>query len=513
MSAQYDVVVIGSGLGGLTAAALLARAGRKTLLIERNTSVGGAATTYKVGDLVVEAALHATADPQDPSEPKHQILARIGVLDAVRWVPTGPLHEVRGGPFDQPFVLPDNFAAAGEALRARFPAAARGIARVLREMEDIATGLGTLARGRDAFRNRREALAALLKLVPALRDWRLSLSAALDRALGDNEAAKCALAANLGYYHDDPSTLWWLFFAVAQGGFLSSGGRYIHGGSQRLSNAIARAFRTAGGELLLGHTAVEIRLGADGSPAAVIHEHNGERHEARTRAVACNAAPAVLAALLPGKAGNAVATAYDGRARSISLFSLTLGLSRPAADFGVRQYSSILLPSWVRRLADYPANAAILAGAPEAKVPILTLVDYAAIDSGLGGPPYPVSIVGTDRVANWSGLDDATYAEKRRRWQEFIIDAADRTFPGLAAHVVASTFNTARSMQSFLNAPGGSIYGFAPTPPARPVWRGFERSARTPVAGVYLASSYSASGGFTGAIRGGASAAECIIAA
>ena len=38
MENQYDIVVIGSGLGGLTAAALLARAGRKILLIERNNA-------------------------------------------------------------------------------------------------------------------------------------------------------------------------------------------------------------------------------------------------------------------------------------------------------------------------------------------------------------------------------------------------------------------------------------------------------------------------------------------
>jgi phytoene dehydrogenase-like protein len=88
MAESYDVIVIGAGLGGLTAAALLARAGRKTLVVERNASVGGAASTYKVGDLVVEASLHETSDPRDPIDPKHSILARIGVLDAVEWVPT-----------------------------------------------------------------------------------------------------------------------------------------------------------------------------------------------------------------------------------------------------------------------------------------------------------------------------------------------------------------------------------------------------------------------------------------
>ena len=51
---------------GLTAAGLVAQAGRKTLLIERNHDVGGAASTYTAGGLVVEASLHETSDPREP---------------------------------------------------------------------------------------------------------------------------------------------------------------------------------------------------------------------------------------------------------------------------------------------------------------------------------------------------------------------------------------------------------------------------------------------------------------
>ena len=53
--ARYDVVVIGAGLGGLTAGAILARAGRKVLVIERSNSVGGAASSYKSGDRLSKA--------------------------------------------------------------------------------------------------------------------------------------------------------------------------------------------------------------------------------------------------------------------------------------------------------------------------------------------------------------------------------------------------------------------------------------------------------------------------
>ena len=69
MAEGYDVIVIGGGLGGLTAAGLVAQAGRKTLVIERNHDVGGAASTYRAGNLVVEASLHETSDPRDPITP------------------------------------------------------------------------------------------------------------------------------------------------------------------------------------------------------------------------------------------------------------------------------------------------------------------------------------------------------------------------------------------------------------------------------------------------------------
>ena len=70
MSDSYDAIAIGSGLGGLTAAALYARAGHRVLVLERNDEFGGAATTYRHGQLTIEASLHETADLRDPLDPK-----------------------------------------------------------------------------------------------------------------------------------------------------------------------------------------------------------------------------------------------------------------------------------------------------------------------------------------------------------------------------------------------------------------------------------------------------------
>jgi phytoene dehydrogenase-like protein len=513
MAERYDVIVIGAGLGGLTAAALLARAGRRTLLIERNESVGGAASTYTVGDLAVEASLHETSDPAHPLDPKHSILAHLGVLDAVEWVPTGPIYEVRGGPVGQPLVLPDGFATAQAVLADRFPSARSGISSMLGDIERITVGLGTLARRREAFRNPREGFGALLKLAPMVRDWRRSVGEVFARVFGGDEAVKCALAANLPYWHDDPDTLWWVLFAVAQGGYLASGARYVRGGSARLSNALAQATTTAGGEIILGRQVTGVRLGTDGCPTGIVHVGRQGHDPAAAGApiIVANAAPGVLAAMLPALAREHFWSAYAGHRQSISLFSATFGLSVRPRALGFRNYSTILLPTWMKALSDHRRSADLLGAAPSDEQPLLTVVDYSAIESGLGGPPYPVSAVGVDRLANWSGLGKEARDAKRNLWSRAIIAAIDREFPGFAAQVVASVFSTALSMHNYLNAPQGAIYGFAPLPPSTPIWRGTGRSTKTPIRGLYLASSYAGSGGFTGAILAGSNAAEQVL--
>ena len=71
MSRQFDAIVIGSGLGGLTAGALYARAGHRVLVLERNRNFGGAATVYRHGALAIEASLHEI-DGLDPEDPKKE---------------------------------------------------------------------------------------------------------------------------------------------------------------------------------------------------------------------------------------------------------------------------------------------------------------------------------------------------------------------------------------------------------------------------------------------------------
>lgn len=495
---RTDVVVIGAGLGGLTAGAILARDGRHIVVIERSNSVGGAASSYKVGDLFVEGSLHLTGDPNHPHDPKHSALIRAGALEGVQWVPAGALYELRGGPLGAPFVLPDDFDSARTALISRFPDAASAIDRLLDEMRRLAMAAGG-------------GLDAVFRLAPEFPDWSVSLADKLQSLFGDDEALKCAIAANLGYVHDDTATQWWVPFAIMQGGLLLGGARFVQGGSQRLSSAIARAIRKAGGDVLLRRIVSSIDIGEAGAPSRVTHtaRDGSDPQTIEAAIVIGNAAPATLASLMPAPQAARLTDSYADRPLGLSLFALTLGLSAPPRDFGVSSFVTQLLPDWMRALASYADGKTLMANEPGNLMPPLALADYAAIDSGVPAPPYVLSVVGPDRLENWSGLSQDDYRAKRARWQQAIIEHLDRHYPGLAAAVTASSFNVALSVKQYLGAPEGSVYGFAPLPPdtsGKPY-----RTPRTVLPGLYLASSYSGLGGHSGAIQSAALCAEMIM--
>ena len=507
----FETVVIGSGLGGLTAAALLAKSGRKVCVIERNHSVGGAASAFKTGALTIEPALHQTADPHDPSEPKHAILIELGLLDEIEWVPVDPFFSVKGGPVGDIFDLPVGFDAAHEALSRRFPKSRDGFARLLGAMEEIHSGVASLIKAGEE-RSFGKLLRAGFKLRGLVHDWRASTAEILQRFLGDDEAAKFAVAGNVGYYADDPRHMAWPFFAMAQGGYLKAGGTFIKGGSRVLSMKLAKAVIKAGGSVLLGRDVAGIDFDGGGRPAHVRHVDSGSRADEQRVAVKqvfANCAPHVLAHMLPTAERALIERAYAGRALSTSLFTAHFGVNVPPAKLGLDRYGLIALPEWMTSLNQTGENARMFSTNPGNRLPSYGLANYGAIDSGLAGDgPILVSVAGLDRFDNWAALSHEDEKDRRERWLDAFQAALDRDYPGFAAAVSERLFLNARSMHNFMNTPGGAVYGFAPLPFERGIWAGVPRSPRTPIPGIYLASSFAESGGFTGAMNSGADAAR-----
>ncbi|MBF0439980.1 MAG: NAD(P)-binding protein, partial [Magnetococcales bacterium] len=78
----FDAIIIGSGLGGLVAGALLTQGGKRVQVLERHDKFGGAATTFKRRDLQVEASL-CIMDGLDSMDFKTPLFAKLGVAETV----------------------------------------------------------------------------------------------------------------------------------------------------------------------------------------------------------------------------------------------------------------------------------------------------------------------------------------------------------------------------------------------------------------------------------------------
>jgi len=507
----FDVVVIGSGLGGLAAGALLAKAGYSVCLLERNFSLGGAASVYKVGGLTVEASLHQTSDPRNPRDVKHHLLSELGVLDEIEWLPTGPLYKAQGGPLDAPFELPQGFEAAHDALASRFPDKRAAIGSVLHDMEQIYDSLWQLKQAREEG-SFAKFTRGLSELKPAAKDWNSTLGEVFEREFAGCEALKCALGANLLYFGDDPDKTWWVYFALAQGANIASGSAYIKGGSRQLSLKLAKVITKNGGAVKLGRLANAIETDADGDATYVRHvaRKSGEDEERiKARVVMANCAPHVAAAMLPDADAARMNALYLPREISTSLFCANFGLKQKPSSVGMTSFSTISLPASMTRFAQYSEGARAMSALPAGALPLYATANFTAVDSQLWDePPILVSVLGLDRVDNWRGLAREEAAERRERWMDAIAAQLDREHPGFADLVVERALLNANSMAGYLNTPEGAVYGFAPLAPEAPILAGFPRTPQTPLRNLFLASAFGGEHGFNGALLSGAEAAR-----
>lgn len=502
---KFDAIVIGSGLGGLTAGALYARAGHRVLVLERNDNFGGAATVYRHGGLAIEASLHAI-DGLDEADVKLPVLRSLGLDKKLSFIDVGNLYEVRGPIIGTPFALPHGMDAAYRALAERFPRHADALREYLQRIAATREAVRFAASHQDDTGWwLRHAPEAVSQVWPLIREGHATVGEVLGELFGADEAVKAAVAANLGYFHDDPDRMSFLSYAIPQASYLMGGGHYLRGGSAALTNALVAIIRDAGGVVEAGREVDTLLVNFTGFSGVRHRARGGEDVQFDYAPVAFgNAAPQRLAEMLPESVREHFAAQYTRRSLSISLWTVSIGLDRPASEFGVRHYSTFILPKWMTALSGLCESSAVIAQPDGNRLPPYVFVDYQRVDSGLNASaPYLGSFCGIDRIENWHGLNSWEKTRRKEHWMDRLIEDLDREFPGIASAVVHREMSTAETFEHYLNTPGGAVYGFAPEGGVADV---FSFSPRTRVQNLWLASAYTFGGGFTGAMLGGAAA-------
>ncbi len=514
---NFDVIVIGGGLGGLTAGAKLAREGKKVLLIEQHTVPGGCATTFKRKGFLVEAGLHEM-DGLDPQDPKMEIFRELGVFDHVQFIEVPELYRFTHGRTD--IVIPAKSEEAIKVLVRQFPDEEKGIRKYFRTIMAIRSEANRLPVEKWKLRlqmplfpllyphlsvatNKTSAL--LFPLFPLLHPDMLfgeysTIGGFVERIIRDEEL-KMILLANFGYYHDDPYSLSLIYYSMAQASYYSGGGHFIKGGSQELSNYLAGYIKSHGGTIMLGTLVTKI-LTAEGKAMGVLcrktRGHQGDEQKLFADTIVANAAIPNVEAMLPEKERALLQKKTAGFKPSCCVLNLYLGFKREVSALGNRAYVTFVYNEQERTLKDIVAT---LHGDFTQRG--FTFVDYSQIDSGLSpkGKSFG-SLCTIDYLSDWEGLDEEAYRAKKELVAQTFIKKLEKLIPGISEEIEYYELGTAKTVQRYTLNPGGSIYGYAQLPEQSGILH--RPSNSSPVKNLYFASAWAnPGGGFTGAILSG----------
>ncbi len=491
---DYDVIIIGGGLGGLTAGAKLSKEGKKVLLLEQHYIPGGCATVFRRKDYTMEVGLHEL-NGLDETDPKRKIFEDLGVFDHVEFIRLPEFYRFVNERVD--IVVPHDVRQAMDIFIKNYPRDEKGIRTFFRTIEAIR---------KDAYKFRQIGRWKLRLLFPVLPLVFPNLVFNLYNTTGDfldaiikNEDLKLILAANFGYYHDDPYSLSLIFYSAAQASYYK-GGYYIKGGSQNLSNCLAGVIRDNGGEVLLKRLVTKI-LTKNKKVTGVEHiRSSGKDRDTRTshaKTVIANAAIPNVAAMLPEKERFILSRKISKLEIAPSLISIYIGFTKALKDLGNKHYSTFISDNSIKNLKDATKNVR-----DDFSKRGFVFVDYSQIDSGLAPEGKSYGAVCTlDYLSDWNKLDEEQYKRKKERVAETYFAKLEMLIPGITDEIDCFEVGTPKTIRRFTLNPQGTAYGFAQIPKQAGIFR---VSCRSPIKNLYFASAWtSPGGGFSGAIIGG----------
>ena len=486
---ETDAIIVGSGMGGLTAASLLARSGQRVQVFESHAMAGGYATTFrrKHRSLVFDVSLHGIGGLAEGGMVRKN-LELCGVWDKLAFVSPPsqyraifPEHDLRVPQMDLPEYI--------ERLAAYFPGERAGLRGLVAEM-------------RMAYAQFQEAQAGHFKdFYRRPQDFDLLMK----HSQSTQEGLLCAhlrdprcraLFAGKWFYHGvPPSRLPAMTFISAWVEYMLGGTHYPVGNCQNLVEAFVEVIRENGGEV---RTKAPVkRIVIEGGRARGVVLGNGEFHAART--VICNADPyqTVFELTGPEHFPDIFLRRLKRMKPSLSSFVVYLGLDKsPRETHNLQDYETVITPTYdLDALYDNCASGRI----EDSEISIVShsLLAQPAADAG----PAQINLTSLCGIQSWQGLSEAEYAARKARITENFIARLDGFLPGIRARIVAQEASTPLTNVRYTKNHAGSIYGFEKDITQSGKARTMSRS---PVEGLFFSSAWTfPGGGYSGAIWAG----------
>jgi len=493
---EFDVIVIGSGMGGMTTAAALSRFDHKVLLLEQAHAIGGLTNAFSREGFSWDVGLHYCG-----TFGHDQFAGRI--LD---WLSGGTIEFHSVGTVYDTLHFPDGFEISvgrpAEALKMElkehFPDNAAEIDawfEALLAAEEAGHMTGAERAMPEPFRsahqwwNKRK-----------IQQWCGRTTAEVIAELVSEPKLAAVLSAQWGTYGGKPSEASFAVHAIVMGHYLE-GAAYPVGGAAAIARGLVPVIEAAGGSARAGTPVEEILL-EDGK-AVGVRTAAGEEIRASTIVSAIGAGETVKH-LLPEEIrqqpwAREIATFKP----SLCHFQVYLGFEGDIARYGATQSNHWFFESWdtnehLWTAADGEPIRTMFVSFPSLKDP--------AHDPGTSNKHTGELLV----LADWSSVAGFAQREADERaddWTAFkqgvesrIMQFFEEKFPALAPLVVYRELGTPLATVSFTGHEMGGFYGVETTPRRM---LSDALNAGTPVPGLFLSGQDIMTPGIAGAFSGG----------